>query len=180
MSSFKQSGISKPPRAKPTANASNYRKYPKFLADLKAKIDILSPREESDIRNRFFAWINENRKLEIRKSAEEKRKKFFEIADKILTLSKSQGIFEDLSDIETAENHEFSEDYSNIPWNIPENVKIEWMVEKEIKSPKKIDHQSYTPVKEVESSNSGVVRTLRRIFFTDLIIHNYLYGPYKN
>lgn len=175
-----KAGISKPPRAKPTANAANYRQYSKFLADLKAKIDILSPKEESNIRTKFFAWMNENRKFDIWKSAEEKRNKFFEIAETILTISRSEGIFDNLSDLKPADSHEFSNDFSNIPWNIPEDVRFEWMVEKEIKSPKKLDHQSPPPVKEVESSKSVFVRTLRRIFITDLIIHNYLYGPYKN
>ena len=170
----RMSSLDKPPRAKPTANASNY------LADLKARIDMLSPKEESDIRTRFFAWMNENRKLEIRKSAEEKRNKFFEIADTILTLSRSEGIFDNLSDLKPVDSHEFSNDFSNIPWNIPEDARFEWMVEKEIKSPKKLDHQSHPLVKEEKSSNSVFVRTLRRIFITDMIIHNYLYGPYKN
>jgi len=201
MSSFKQSGISKPPRAKPTANAS------KFLADLKAKIDILSPKEESDIQTRFFAWMNENRKLEIRKSAEEKRKKFFEIADTILTSSRSQGIFEDLSFIDK-EKYELSEEYFNIQYNlqvpddfyseeffniqcplseetfnnqcnIPENIRFEWIIEEEKKLAKKVQISSATPIKK-EFPEASLKKTLRRIFFTDLIIHNYLYGPYKN
>ena len=166
----RMSSLDKPPRAKPTANASNY------LEDLKARIDMLSPKEESDIQTRFFAWMNENRKLGFLKSAEEKRNKFFEIADTILTLSRSEGIFDNLSDLKPVDNHEIS----NIPWNIPENVKFEWMVEKEIKFPKKLEILSHTPVKEEKSSESVFVRTIRRIFITDLIIHNYLYGPYKN
>jgi hypothetical protein len=175
-----KAGISKPPRAKPTANASNYRKYSIFLADLNAKIDMLSLKEESDIRTRFFAWMNENRKLKIWKSAEEKRNKFFEIADTILTLSRSEGIFDNLSDLKPANRNELSDDYSYIPWNIPEDVRFEWMVEKQIKSPKKLDLRLPTPVKEDKFSKSIFTSTLRRIFFTDLIIHNYLYGPYKN
>jgi hypothetical protein len=163
----RMSALDKPPRAKPTANSSNYRKYSIFLADLNAKIDILSPKEESDIRTRFFAWMNENRKLEIRKSADEKKKKFFEIADTILTLSRSEGIFDNLSDLKPVDSHEFSNDFSNIPWNIPEDARFEWMVEKEIKSPKKLDLPLHPLVKEVESSNSVFVRTLRRIFITD-------------
>ena len=166
----RMSSLDKPPRAKPTANASNY------LADLKARIDMLSPKEESDIRTRFFTWMNDNRKLGFLKSAEEKRNKFFEIADTILTLSRSEGFLFSL----TIKISTFSNDFSNIPWNIPEDARFEWMVEKEIKSPKKLDHQSHPPVKEEKSSNSVFIRTLRRIFITDIIIHNYLYGPYKN
>ena len=170
MSALKQSGIFKLPRVKPTANASNY------LADLKAKIDMLSPKEESDIRTRFFNWINENRKLKILKNVEEKRKKFFEIADTILTLSRSQGIFDNLSDLEP-EKQVFSEDYSNIPWNIPEDIRFEWMIEKP--APKKIQIQSHAPVQSPFPKPS-LSRTLWGIYMTDLIIHNYLYGPYKN
>lgn len=172
--------ISKPPRAKPIANALNYRKYPIFLADLKEKYSYVSQKEESDIRTKFFVWMNENRKFDIWKSAAQKKKKFFEIAETILTISRSEGIFDNLSDLKPADSYEFSNDFSNIPWNIPEDVRFEWMVEKEIKSPKKLDHQSPPLVKEEISSKSVFVRTLRRIFITDLIIHNYLYGPYKN
>ena len=179
MSALKQSGIFKPPRAKPTANASNYKQYPKFLTDLREQIGYITPKEESDIRTRFFNWINENRKLEIWKSTEEKKKKFFEIAEIILNLSRSQEIFDNLSDLEP-EKHVFSEDFSNIPWNIPEYVRSDWMIEKEKKLPKKVEILPSPPVKEVESSKSVFVRTLRRIFITDMIIHNYLYGPYKN
>lgn len=174
MSALKQSGIFKPPRAKPTANSSNYRKYPKFLTDLKEQIGYITSKEESDIRTRFFNWINENRKLEIWKSAEEKKKKFFEIAEKILNLSRSQGIFDNLSDIEP-EKQVFSEDFSNIPWNIPEDARFEWMVEKP--SPKKVQIQSPAQV-QTSMPEPSLSRTLRRIFFTDLIIKNYLYGSF--
>ena len=160
------SSLDKPPRAKPTANASNY------LADLKARIDMLSPKEESDIQTRFFAWMNENRKLGFLKSAEEKRNKFFEIADTILTLSRSEGIFDNLSDLKPVDSHEIS----NIPWNIPENVKFEWMVEK---TPKKVQFQLPTSLPD-SFPEPSLSRTLRRIFVTDLIIRNYVYGPYKN
>lgn len=170
MSALKQSGIFKPPRAKPTANASNY------LMDLKARIDDLSPKEESDIRTRFFNWINENRKLKIWKSAEEKRNKFFEIAEKILNLSRSKGIFDNLSDLEPEKNV-FTEDYSNIQWNIPEDARFEWMVEKP--APKKMQIQSTAPIQK-SFKEPSLSRTIWRIFMTDLIIHNYLYGPYKN
>jgi hypothetical protein len=165
---YSKSGISKPPRAKPTAIASNY------LTDLKARIGYITPKEESDIRSRFFNWINENRKLEIRKSAEEKKNKFFEIAEKILNLSRSQEIFENLSDLEP-EKHVFSEDFSNIPWNIPEDFRFEWMIEKP--APKKVQIQSPAQV-QTSLPEPSLSRTLRRIFFTDLIIKNYLYGSF--
>lgn len=166
-----QSGISKPPRAKPTANALNY------LADLKARINDLSPKEESDIRTRFFNWITENKKLKIWNNAAEKKNKFFEISETILNLSRSQGIFDNLSDLEPEVIHDYSEDYSNIPWNIPEDVKFEWMIEKPVR--KKIQIQSHAPVQSPFPKPS-LSRTLWEIYMTDLIIHNYLYGPYKN
>lgn len=99
--------ISKPRRAKPIANALNYRKYPIFLADLKAKIICLSSKEELDIRTSFFDWMNNNRKLGFWKSAAQKKKKFFEIANTILSISGSHNIFDDLSDIESDINEYF-------------------------------------------------------------------------
>jgi len=110
------------------------------------------------------------------KSAEEKRNKFFEISEKILNLSRSQEIFDNLSDLEP-EKHVFSQDYSNIPWNIPEYVRSDWMIEKPAR--KKIQIQSHAPVQSPFPKPS-LSRTLWEIHMTELIIHNYLYGPYKN
>lgn len=174
MSALKQSGIFKPPRAKPTANASNYRKYPIFLADLRAKIDMLSPKEESDIRTKFFAWINENRKLSSLKTVEEKRKKFFEIADTVLTISRSNDFLNNLTDLESISN-EHSTDFSDIQCNLPE-VSVKWMIEKE---PKKVEIQSHDVIQK-PFKEPNLLRTLKRIYMTDLIIQNYLYGSYKN
>ena len=167
---YSNSGISKPPRAKPTVNTSNY------IVNLKARIDDLSPKEESDIRSRFFNWINENKKLKIWKSAEEKKKKFFEIAEKILNLSRSKGIFDNLSDLEP-EKHVFSKDFSNIPWNIPEYVRSDRMIEKP--APKKVQIQSPAQV-QTSLPEPSLSRTLRRIIMTDIIIQNYIYGPFTN
>jgi hypothetical protein len=169
-----KAGISKPPRAKPTANASNYRQYPIFLADLRAKISYISPKEESEIRIRFFNWINENRRLEIWKCADEKRKKFFEIANTILTISRSHDIFDNLSDLDPDSN-EYSSDFSDIQCNLPE-VSVKWMIEK---VHKKVEIQSHDAIQK-PFKEPTLFRTLHRIYMTDLIIQNYLYGSYKN
>jgi hypothetical protein len=170
---YSKAGISKPPRAKPTANASNYHKYPIFLADLKTKMIYISPKEESDIRTIFFNWINENRKIEIWTSASQKKKKFFEIAETILNLSRSQNVFDNLSDIDQEINN-YSEESFNIQFNLPE-ADVKWMVEKEKKIPEKVEFQLPTPSQDLFPEPS-LSKTLRRIFIMDLIIYRYLSG----
>jgi hypothetical protein len=116
-----------------------------------------------------------NKKNGIPITRSEKKKKFHDIVTAILNFSGSQGIFDDLSDLEkTHEN--FVEDSSNLECALPEDARFEWMVEK---TPKKVQFQLPTSLPD-SFPEPSLSRTLRRIFVTDLIIQNYVYGPYKN
>jgi hypothetical protein len=164
-----KAGISKPPREKPTATASI------FLADMRANGACISAKMESNIRRNFNDWITENRKNSIRTSSEDKKKKILEIATTILNFSRSQSIFDDLSDLEP-QTHECSCDFSNITLDLPE-VDLRWMVEKKNK---KVEIRLPAPIQPTFSEPS-LSRTLRRILFTNFLIHYYLNdGQYKN
>jgi hypothetical protein len=189
-----KAGISKPPRAKPTATASI------FLADMRANGACISAKMESTIRRNFNDWITENKKNRIRTSSKDKKKKILEIATTILNFSRSQSIFDDLSDLEPQthecscdffnitldlpevesdiepQTHECSCDFSNTTLDLPE-VDLSWMVEKKNK---KIEISLPAPIQPTFSEPS-LSRTLRRILFTNFLIHYYLNdGQYKN
>ena len=164
-----KAGIFKPPRVKLTATTSM------FFADMRANGACISTKKESNIRRNFNDWITENRKNGIRTSSKDKKKKFLEIANTILTFSRSQSIFDDLSDLEP-QTHEYSCDFSNTTLDLPE-VNLRWMVEKKTK---KVEFILPTPIQQPFPEPS-LSRTLRRILFTDFLIHYYLNdGQYKN
>jgi hypothetical protein len=162
-------GISKKKRANPVPLIST------LLVELRSNGLCISPKEESNILTNFLSWMSVNKKNGIPITRSEKKKKFHDIVTAILNFSRSQGIFDDLSDLEkTHEN--FVENSSNLECDIPEPAGFEWMVEK---TPKKVQFQLPTSLPD-SFPEPSLSRTLRRIFVTDLIIQNYVYGPYKN
>ena len=158
-----KAGISKKPRAKYILLSS------KLLTELRENGQHISAKTESNIRSNFQAWICENKKNGIKASVSEKKKKFHEIATTILTFSRSQGIFDDLSDLDL-DNSESSCDSSNIQFSLPE-VDFRWMVDKKVH--KKVHFQSPTqnPLLFPEPS---LRKTRFRILIMDLIISKYL------
>jgi hypothetical protein len=79
-----------------------------------------------------------------------------------------------LSDLDPDSN-EYSSDFSDIQCNLPE-VSVKWMIEK---VHKKVEIQSHDAIQK-PFKEPTLFRTLHRIYMTDLIIQNYLYGSYKN
>ena len=162
-------GISKKKRASPIPLIST------LFVELRSNGLYISPKEESNIRTKFLSWMSLNKKNGLLVTRSEKKKKFHDIVTAILNFSGSQGIFNYLSDLEkTHEN--FVEDSSNRECALPEDARFEWMVEK---TPKKVQFQLPTSLPD-SLPEPSLSRTLRRIFVTDLIIQNYVYGPYKN
>jgi hypothetical protein len=149
-----KSGISKLPQAK-------------LFTELRANGQYISAKTESNIRSNFQAWICENKKNGIKSSVSEKKKKFHEIATTILTFSKSQGIFDDLSDLEQ-ENSECSFESSNIQMSLPE-VDLRWIVEEKVH--KKVHFKSHPPLLIPKSS---LRQTRLQILVMDIIISRYL------
>jgi hypothetical protein len=162
-------GISKQKRANPVPLIST------LFVELRSNGLYISPKEESNIRTKFLSWMSVNKKNGILITRSEKKKKFHDIVTAILNFSGSQGIFDDLSDLEkTHEN--FVEESKILQCALPEPSGFEWMVEK---TPKKVQFQLPTSLPD-SFPEPSLSRTLWRIFMTDLIIQNYVYGPYKN